>query len=101
MISIFAIFGKKGLRPKWTIYKHVPDQSKKCLTVVNSVCHRSMSSSSSSVCVLAPAYTSLCTGLEYLLKAGYIILVNPNGAGFLNFWAGQQHCRMSGKCIKK
>ena len=39
----------------------------------------------SSVCVLAPTYTSLCRGLEYLLKVRYIILVYPNGAGFLIF----------------
>ena len=35
------------------------------------------------VCVLAPAYTSLCRGLEYWQKVRYIIVVDPNGAAFL------------------
>ena len=30
----FCNFHKKGPRPKWTIYKHVLDDSKKCLSVV-------------------------------------------------------------------
>ena len=55
-------------RPKWTTYKHVSDNSKKCLSVV---------------CVLAPAYISLCRGLKYLLKVKYIILVDPLRARFL------------------
>ena len=37
------------------------------------------------ICVLAPAYTSFCRGLEYSPKVRYIILVNPNEAGFLIF----------------
>ena len=51
------------------------------------------------VCVLTPAYTSPCKGLEYLLKVGHIILVDPNRVGFLisntGFVAGWKHCRMS------
>ena len=60
---------------------------------------------SSSVCVHAPTYTSLCRGLKYLLTFMYIILVDPNGAGFLIsrpfFWAGRQHCPMSAKIHHK
>ena len=37
------------------------------------------------ICVFAPDYSSLCRGLEYLLKVGYIIAVDSNGAGFLIF----------------
>ena len=37
------------------------------------------------VCVLAPAYTSLCRGLKYLPKVRYIILVDPLWARFLIF----------------
>ena len=48
--------------------------------VGNSDCRRL-----SSVCVLAPAYTSLCRGLEYLLKVRYIILVDPLKNGFSIF----------------
>ena len=29
------------------------------------------------VCVIATAYTSLCSGLEYLLKEQYTILIDP------------------------
>ena len=32
----FCDIRKKGSRPKWTIYKHVSDNSKKCLSVDNS-----------------------------------------------------------------
>ena len=56
------------------IYKHVSDNSKKCLSVGNSGI---LSVIVVVVCVLAPAYTSLCRGLEYLLKVRYIILVDP------------------------
>ena len=35
------------------------------------------------VCVLAPAYTSLCRDLQYLLKVRYIIIVYPNIVAFL------------------
>ena len=35
MFPIFLQLPKKGLRPKWTIYKHVSDKSKKCLSVGN------------------------------------------------------------------
>ena len=63
--KLFCDFRKKN-----PIYKHV---SEKCL------------SSSSSICVLAPAYISLRRDLEYLLKVKYIILVDPNGARFLVF----------------
>ena len=76
------------------------------MSVGNSDCRRL-----SSVCVLAPAYTSLCRGLEYLLKVRYIILVVLNGAGFLIFntifVTGWEYCpvsenniiKMSGNCV--
>ena len=35
------------------------------------------------ICVLAPAYTSLCRDLKYLPKDRYVILVDPNEVGFL------------------
>ena len=38
-----------------------------------------------STCALAPAYASLCRGLEYLVKIRYIILANYNGARFFIF----------------
>ena len=66
-------FPKKGPIPKRIIYKHVSDKSKKCLSVRKSEI----------LSVLAPAYTSLCRGLENLLKVRYIILVDPNVVGFL------------------
>ena len=59
---------------KWTMHKHVSEKSKKCLSVGNSEILYVV------VCVLALAYTSLCRGLQYLLKVRYIIVVNPNGA---------------------
>ena len=31
--NYFCNFWKKGPRPKWTIYKHISDNSKKCLSV--------------------------------------------------------------------
>ena len=51
-----------------------------CLSVILEFCLLS-----SSVCVLAPAYTSLCRELEYLPKVRYIILFDPNGAEILIF----------------
>ena len=71
-------FRKKALGPKWTIYK-------KCLYVGNS----GILTVVVIVVCLCPAYTSLCTGLEYLLKVRYITVVNANnGAGFLIFNTG-------------
>ena len=76
----FAI--KKGPRLKWTTYKHVSDKSKKCLSLILEFCL----SSSLSAFVLAPAYISLCSGLEYLLKVRYIIVVDSKEIGFFHFW---------------
>ena len=49
------------------------------------------------VSVLISDYISLCRGLEYLLKARFIILVDPNGAKFLIFktvfWVGHKNKR--------
>ena len=72
----FVIFEKKVLdqnRPY--MYKHLLYKSK---TVILSVVVVIIV-----VCVLAPAYTSLCRGLEYLLKVRYVVLLDTNGAGFL------------------
>ena len=44
-------------------------------------------SSSSYVCVLAPAYTSLCRDLEYVPKVRYIIIVDPQWNGFLGYFS--------------
>ena len=66
--TIFATSRKSGPRPKWTIYKHISDNS----------------SSSSSICSASTAYTSLCRGLKYLLKVRYIISNHPNVARFLS-----------------
>ena len=38
--QFFCDCRKKGPRLKWTIFKHDSDNSKKCLTVGNSVCRR-------------------------------------------------------------
>ena len=58
--QFFCDFRMKGHRSKWTIYKHVSDNSRKCLSVGNS----GILSIVVVVCVLAPAYTSLCRGLK-------------------------------------
>ena len=79
MWTIFCNFRKKDPRTKWTIYKHVLDNYKKCLSVGNSGI---LSVVVVVVCVLAPAYTSLCRGLKYSPKVMYIILVDPKVAGF-------------------
>ena len=39
--NFFAVFEKKGTRPKLTLYKHVSDKPKKCISVVCSLCPRS------------------------------------------------------------
>ena len=75
-MDILVFFYSKSPRPKWIIYKHVSDESKKCLSVGNA---RILSV----VCEQSPAFPSICRGLEYLLKVRYIILVVPNVAGFL------------------
>ena len=51
------------------------------------ILYREVYSQIRNFCVLAPAYTSLCRGLEYLLKVRYIIVVDLNGARFLIFEA--------------
>ena len=79
LCRFFCNFRKKGRRPKWTIYKHVSDKSKKWLSVDNS------GILSVVVICLAPAHTSLCRGLKYPLKAKYTIVVDSNRAGFLIF----------------
>ena len=69
----FRDIQKKGRRPKWTIYKHVSDKNKTCLSADNF--------GILSVVViysLSTAYTSLCKGLKYLLKVKYFILVYLN-----------------------
>ena len=68
--NFIAIFEKKGPRPKWTIFKHVSDKSKKCLSVI---------------CGQLPAYPILYRAPKYLLKVPYIILVVTNVAKFLIF----------------
>ena len=69
--NLFVISVKKGARAKWTIYEHLSDKSKKYQSVGNS-------GILFIVCVLAHAYyTSLCRGLEYLLKIQCVILVDP------------------------
>ena len=53
---------------------------------------------------LLPAYTSFCSGLEYLLKIRDIILVDSNVTWFLIssvFWAGWQNCLLSEKISQK
>ena len=55
-----------------------------CLSVILEFC-LSSSLLSSVVCVLAPAYTSLCIGLKYLPKVMYIILFDPLWASFFIF----------------
>ena len=73
------------------LYKHVSYKSKKCLSVGNARISSVGNFGILSVvvvvvvCVLAPAYTSLCRGLKYSPKVRYIILVDPNGVGFLIF----------------
>ena len=38
MFPLFLQLPEKGPTPKWTIYKHVSDKSKKCLTVILEFC---------------------------------------------------------------
>ena len=64
---------------------HVLDNSKKYLYIGNSGILSVVIVVVVIVCILALAYTSLCRGLEYLLKVRYTILVDPNGVGFLIF----------------
>ena len=65
----FCNFRKKGPRPKWTIYKHVSDNSKKCLSVGNSgilfvvVCH---------LCLVAHRFTILSQHM-YLVATHILI----------------------------
>ena len=66
MYSNFTTFEKKGPRPKWTMYKHVSDKSKKFLFVVNT---EILSVVIVVTCIPAPAYTSLRRELEYLPKS--------------------------------
>ena len=80
MQTLFCDFRKKGPRSEWTIYKHVSDNSKKSLSVGNSGILSVIV-----VCVLAPAYISLCRGLEYSTKHRNITVVDPNGDGFSIF----------------
>ena len=91
--QFFAVFERNVLDPNWpyistfqTILIIV------CLSVIVEFC---LSSSIVLACVLAPAYTSLCRGMEYLLKVRYIIVVDPNRSGFWFsrqfFWAEWQH----------
>ena len=68
---------EKGPRPKVSIYKHISDNSKKCLAVGNF--------GILSVCRASATYTSLCRGLKYLPKVRYIIPVDPLWARFLIF----------------
>ena len=74
-------FPKERFRPKWTIYKHVSGNSKKCLSVGNS----GILTVVVGVWILAPTYTSLCRGLTYSQKVRYIIVVYPLRARFLIF----------------
>ena len=59
---------------------------------------------SSIVCTLWTA-SSLCRGLEYILKVSYIILIEPNVAGFsianTVFVTEWKHCPMSEKISQK
>ena len=70
----FYDFLKKGSRPKWIIYMHESDKSKKCLSVGNF-------GILSVVCNVSAAQTNVCRSLKYLLK----MLVYPIVAGFLIF----------------
>ena len=70
--NYFCNFRKKGPRSKWTIFKDVSDNSKKCLCVGN-------------FRILSVVVDSLCRGLKYLLKIKYIILNYPNVAWFFIF----------------
>ena len=80
----FLRFLKKGSRPKWTIYKHVLDNSKKCLSVVVVVVVVVVIVVVVGVlCSASTAYTGLCRGLKYLLKVRYIIPNHPNVVRFL------------------
>ena len=78
-----SILCKRSYRPKWNIYNHFLDNSKKCLSVGNSGILSVVVVVV--VCVIAPACTSLCRGRKYLIKVRYIILVDLNSARFLIF----------------
>ena len=71
-----------------------------CLSVILEFCLSSLSV----VCSAFIACPSLCRGLKYSLKVGYIILVYLNVTGFLIsnfFFAGSKHPRILGKFWQK
>ena len=100
----FCNFQKRGPRLKWTIHKHVSDNSKK-----NSYLSVGNFRILFVVCSASAAYTSLCRGLKYLLKVRYVILVYSNVAEILIsnavfFIAGYKQGLMSednGICVRK
>ena len=105
--GIFTTSRKKCLRPKYTIYKHKSDKSKKFLYVshfgilsvivfhLSSVICRHLPIFSSST-----AYTSLCRGLKYLLKIQYFIKDYPDF--YIHFvWTGKKECPISDKLSQK
>ena len=79
-ISETKILDQNG--PKWTIYEQATDESEKCISVVNS----RILSVVVIVSVLAPAYTSLYRGLEYLPKVRFIIVVDQLILYETKFW---------------
>ena len=84
LVYLCRFFFEKEPRPKWTIYKHVSDKSKKCLSlVILKFCLSSVAVVI--VHVLAPAYTSLSRSLDYLSKVRYNIVIDPLRDGFFNF----------------
>ena len=74
MFPLFLPYPEKGPKPKWTIYKHVSEHSKKCLSVILELCLLFV------VCSASAAYTRLCKGLKYLQKVKYIVLNYPKVA---------------------
>ena len=74
MLPLFLQLSEKGPKPKWTIYKHVSDKNKKCLSVGNfeilSVVLRL------SVCIVSTAYTSLFYEIFTNSKEVWYIILN-------------------------
>ena len=82
--SMFPLF-LQFPRPKWTIYKHVSDNPKNCLTVGNFGVLSFVCGLLSVFCSASAAYISLWRDLKYWLKVRYIILVYSKMTLFLVF----------------
>ena len=99
LCSLFSLeLPKEALRPKWTIYEHETDTTKKFRSVGNLL----ILSAVVVICSAFTAYVTLFKGLKYLLKRPYFIRNYSKVARSLfRFSAGRKHYPMSEKNISK